>query len=208
MTAPDWVQVGSACVLAVTAIFILLQALFSRRLVVATIASFVEGNVQLSLVPYDSTGALNLRVYNAGASAANDVQVEFPCGLLRTTSSRIENLVESGQVPLELGSLGPGEKREWFLMNTSDALFAELPRFLPYEASYLVATRRKRKRTSGRFDLHSYKGSLLRAYVGLGDLEKALKDCTAALILISKGVQPAPASVDTPKGTDVTTSDS
>jgi len=189
MEAHDWVQIASAAVLALTAIGIFGQAHYSRKLVAATISSFVEGNVQLSLVPYGGQGALNLRVSNVGASVANDVLLDFPCGLLRTTDTGIENLVESGLVPLDLGSLGPGEKREWFLLNTTHALFDELPRFLPYNVHYTVTTSRGPKISSGRFDLHSYRGSLVRAFVNLDDICRTLERSAKAQGCIAKALK-------------------
>jgi len=185
MELADQVAVGTAAAMFVSAVFVALQALFTRKLVSATTAAYLEGHVLLSVVPYGGTGAINLRLENVGAGYVQEVSLSFPCGLMAIGNGNLVDLADSGVIPGQIGSLGPHEKREWSLGFTGHPRWSELPKRVQYEVAYCKGVlprkwyrwREKKLYVNhhGVLHLNTYTGSLVKAYTGLEDLRVELQ---------------------------------
>ena len=190
MEASSGLGIASLVVASLSALFVAVQSIYTRKLVQSTTQAYLEGNLQVSLVPRGASGALNLRVENVGANTISDVKLAFPCGVKAVVEGKVVDIAKSGQIPLELGSMAPHEKREWHLAVTSEEAFEDLPRFIRYEASYGLPSRARRcslrrnpklRKISGSLDTRSYRGSLIQAFVGSQDLLLELRKISKAL---------------------------
>lgn len=173
------------------AFFIYMQARWTRKAVETTTSAYLEGHLLLSLVPYGRSGALNLRLENLGAGKVDNVKIEFPEGLKGVDDGEIIDLVDKGRIPLQLGTLGPGGKREWFIGFAGHPKFKELPNQIAYNISYQKPSyerRWRRKKASpnreeqwGILNLSTYTGSLLCAYTTNEDLRIELEKIWRAI---------------------------
>jgi len=187
MGITTWVEIGMAAATLASALFVAFQACFTRQLVSTTTAAYLEGHILLSVVPYGGTGAINLRLENVGAGYVEEVTLSFPEGLMALGDDGLVSLSDAGMIPSQIGSMGPREKREWYLGFTGHPQWNELPKSVPYELSYYKGAlpgerkwyRRKERRVhvkhKGMLHLDTYTGSLVRAYTGLEDLRVELQ---------------------------------
>ena len=189
MQTADWISIGTTCVMLGSALFVAGQAFYTRRLVNATTSAYLDGRILLSVVPYGSNGAVNLRLENVGAGAVDAVNLLFPGGLVGAGDHGPIDL--SGVIPQEIGPMGPREKREWFLGFTGGTHWRGIPKSVPYELRYSIRShpgsrslRRAKCRVvthSGALHLDTYHGSLLRAFTSLEDLRLELQALRAEL---------------------------
>jgi len=190
-TAANWAMAAATFF---SVLFVAVQAYYTRRLVDATVAAYLDGHILLSVVPYGGTGAVNLRLENVGAGYVEEVKLTFPSGLKGIGEDGIVDLSE-GAIPREIGAMGPREKREWYLGFTGHPQWGELPKSVDYKIEYRRPVqsrawfRRCEKRRAacrtGTLDLNTYTGSLLRAYTGLEDLRAELEHLRAEVKTLS-----------------------
>jgi len=196
MEIADQVAIGAAAATFVSAVFVASQAYFTRQLIAATTSAYLEGHILLSLAPYGSTGAINLRLENVGAGQVEAVALSFPSGLMALGDDGPVDLCATGGIPLQIGSMGPHEKREWSLGFAGHPRWNELPKVVPYEVTYCRRTlpknwyRWKAKKLvigqKGTLHLGTYTGSLVRAYTGLEDLRAELQTLSTELKTIAQ----------------------
>ncbi len=163
------------------ALFILWQAFLSRASVTAMRRAYLEGHLRLSVVPRGATGILNMRLENTGQGAVNEVRLRFPSGLRVIDDKGVQTLVENANTTWKLGSMGPGEKREWHIGNAGHEAFAKLGDNIAYVLCYRRIGARKETRVEGSLSLSSYKGTLVRAYADQGDLLRQIQNLAASL---------------------------
>jgi hypothetical protein len=190
--AANW---GVAAATFLSVVFVAVQAYYTRRLVGATVAAYLDGNILLSVVPYGGTGAVNLRLENVGAGHVEDVKLTFPGGLKGIGEQGIVDLSE-GAIPSNIGAMGPREKREWYVGFTGHSQWAELPKAVEYRIEYRRpgrtrgwlrrTTRQTVELRTGTLDLNTYTGSLLRAYTGAEDLRAELERLRAEVKALSR----------------------
>jgi len=167
------------------ALLILWQVILSRASVAAMKAAYLEGYLRFSVVPRGVTGLLNMRLENSGQGVVDEVKLVFPSGLRVITTDTVQTVAKKGTI-WELGSMGPGEKREWHIGFAGHKDFAKLGDKIEYVLHYRRVGNRKETIIKGSLSLKSYTGTLVRAYADQEDFLRESEKLVTAVQGLSK----------------------
>lgn len=127
-----------------------------------------------------------MRLENTGHGVVDEAGLKFPSGLRVIGQDGIQSIVEDGTTTWELGSIGPGEKREWHIGFAGHKDFPKLGERIEYLLSYRRAGCRRVTTSKGTLSLTSYSRSLVRAYASEEDILTQLERLAASVEHMSR----------------------